>query len=144
MGTIFSSTDIRGHIGEPDTTEYIWNAGKAFAEWLPEGGDVVVLKTQTVDAGTAHAFVEGLLLQGRAVTDAGMGDQTAVVNAIGETKAVGGALMDCDTAQNLVVITLFDANTALITAETGLTEINQLIESGNFLPAAEKGTLTTK
>lgn len=143
MGTIFSSTDVRGRIGESDTTEYIWNAGKAFAEWLPEGGNVVVIKSPMADASVARAFVEGLLLQGRAVVDAGDGDQSALIAAIDEAKAVGGALVDCDTAQNLVVITLLDGNASTVTAESGLNDINQLVESGNFLPAAEKGVLVS-
>ncbi len=141
MGTIFSSTDIRGRLGEEGTTEYIWNAGKAFAEWLPEVGDVVVVKSQVADAGTTHAFIEGLLLQGRTVVDAGEGNQSDAVNAVRDARAAGGVLIDGDTAQNLVVVTLLDANASIVTAETGLNDINQLVDSGNFLPAAEKGEI---
>ncbi len=144
MGTIFSSTDIRGRIGESGTTEYIWNAGKAFAEWLPEERDVVVVKTEDADEASARAFVEGLLLQGRTVIDAGTGDQAALVAAIREAKAAGGALVDRDAAQSLTIVTLYDLMAAPIMAESGLTEVNQLIEAGNFLPAVEKGKLITK
>ena len=47
MGTIFSATDIRGYVGESITTEYVWNVGKAFSEWLPQDGPVVIVEAET-------------------------------------------------------------------------------------------------
>jgi phosphomannomutase len=42
MGNTFSAYDIRGRIEESLTVEYTWTVGKAFADWLPEQGSVVV------------------------------------------------------------------------------------------------------
>jgi phosphomannomutase len=141
MSTIFSAYDIRGRAGETLTVEYAWTAGKALAEWLPEDGVVVVAKSGT-DESIAHALIEGVLLQGRNVAVVS-GDQQAVIDAINANQAAGGVLISHDGAQGLEVITLFDASGATITAESGLVTIAELIDAGNFLPAAEKGELTT-
>lgn len=134
--------DIRGRADDSLTTEYAWNVGKAFAEWLPEEGVVVMARSVNANETTAHAVVEGVLLQGRNVVDAGQADQLTVVSAIGDQKAAGGIVVSHDDLQGLEVIELFNAQGVSITAETGLTEIGQLVEAGNFVPAAEKGEIT--
>lgn len=142
MGTIFSSTDIRGYVGQSLTTEYVWNVGKAFADWLPEEGDVVVVQTDSADEGTAHALIEGILLEGRSVV-ATKGDQTKLITTIVDKKAVGGALIEYEKVQNLAVITLFDERGVAIMDSGGLSEISQLVDAANFLPAPTKGELKT-
>lgn len=139
MSTVFSAYDIRGRADDTLTVEYAWTVGKAFSEWLPEEGEVVVFKAENAHGDIAHGVVEGLLLQGRNVIDGGYGDQTAVVNAVNEHKAVGGVLISHDDVQSLEIIALFDANASAVTNESGLAEVSELVESGNFLPAAEKG-----
>jgi hypothetical protein len=143
MTNIFSSTDIRGYVGESLTTEYVWNVGKAFAEWLPEKGDVVVMESATADKSTVRALVEGILLQGRSVVDAGIGDQTNIISTVMDKKAAGGALVEYEEVQNLAVITFFDARGVTVMDSSGLSEINQLTDAANFLPAPEKGKIKT-
>lgn len=144
MGTIFSTNDIRGRIDESLTVEYAWTIGKAFAEWLPDDGVVVAVKTADANGPIAHALTEGVLLQGRDVIDAGQGDQLAIVNAIRDNQAVGGYMISHDSLENMGIITLFDRQGVTITAERGLMDIEELITAGNFLPAAEKGTIRTQ
>ncbi|MDB5183343.1 MAG: phosphomannomutase, phosphomannomutase [Candidatus Saccharibacteria bacterium] len=141
MGNIFSSTDIRGYVGQSLTTEYVWNVGKAFAEWLPEKGAIVVVQAELADEGTAHALTEGILLQGRNVITQSHGDQPKVIAAIMENKAAGGALIEYEKVQNLAVITLFDERGVAIMDSTGLSNISELVDAGNFLPAPAKGEL---
>lgn len=138
MTNIFSATDIRGSVGESLTTEYIWNAGKAFAEWLPDEGPIVV---QTAEGdGTAHALIEGLLLQGRTILQIATGDPIVLTTTIADNQAAGGATVRYEPTQNLAVITLFDRQGAAITG-TSLAEISQIAEAGNIVPAPEKGEL---
>jgi phosphomannomutase len=139
MGSIFSAYDIRGHAADTLTVEYAWTVGKAFSEWLPEQGDVVVFKEQNAHGDIAHGFVEGMLLQGRNIIDGGYGDKAAVIAAINDHKAVGGALVSHDEVQNLEIIALFDGQGSVVDQAAGLLDVQQLADSGNFLPAAEKG-----
>lgn len=143
MGNIYSGNDIRGRAGETLTTEYVWNVGKAFSDWLPDEGDVAVARTENADESTVHALIEGLLLMGRDVIDLRVGDTQTVNTGMVDYHAIGGALVGQDTADNLVVITLFDPQGAPVTDLTGLKDVLERVESGNFLPAATKGSLKT-
>lgn len=133
--------NIRGHADDSLTTEYVWNVGKGLAEWLPEEGDILVIKSEDAHSPSVHALVEGILLQGRNVEDLGTGDQHALVSNIGDKQAAGGVFIRHDGLQNLEIIELYDARGVLITADNGLTEIGELVEAGNFVPAATKGEL---
>lgn len=139
MGTIFSDSDIRVHVGDAGSIEHIWNVGKAFAEWLPEEGSFVIVKSQAADKSTVSAFTEGLLLQGRTVIDAGEGGLEVVHAALGENKAAGAAMLDYSSAQDIASISLYDSRGMAISLQTGLSEINELVDAGNFLPSAKKG-----
>lgn len=143
MGTIFSAYDIRGRAGQSLTVEYAWTVGKAFAEWLPEGGDVVVVKGAGADESLTHALTEGLLLQGRNVIDAGEGDQQTATDTIRDAQASGGVIIAHDALQDIEIISLIDAAGVMVTEDRGLSEVEQLIEAGNFLPASEKGLIKT-
>lgn len=139
MGTIFSAYDIRGRAGQSLTIEYAWTVGKAFAEWLADSGDIVVVKGAGADESLAHALIEGLLLQGRNVIDAGEGTQQTAGDTIRTSEAVGGVVVIHDALQDIEIISLFDSTAVMVTEDRGLAEIEQLIDAGNFLPASEKG-----
>lgn len=139
MGTTFSAYDIRGNAHDTLTVEYAWTVGKAFSEWLPDQGDVVVYKAQNANGDIAHGLVEGLILQGRTVVDGGYGDHDTVVTTVQDLRAVGGVFISHDEAQNIEIITLFSSDGVAIDQSKGLMDIQELVDSGNFLPAAEKG-----
>lgn len=141
MGTIFSLSDIRGRADDSLTTEYVWNIGKAFAEWLSDQGDVVIVKGEGANEATAHAFIEGMLLQGRNIIDAGQGDQQILAGHINDKQAAGGVLITHDALQDSEVIAFTDARGVIITTDNGLTELSQFAEAGNFEPAVTKGTI---
>lgn len=141
MSTVFSTQDIRGKFNDSLTTEYAWNVGKAFAEWLTEEGMIVIVRSETSNQSVVHAVIEGLLLQGRNVIDAGIGDWQLVVNTMSDKTAVGGVMISHDTLQGDEVIALFAAQGVAITTDNGLAEIGQLVEAANFDPATQKGTL---
>lgn len=144
MGTVFSAYDIRGRVGENISVEYVWTVGKAFAEWLPDEGSVVVATGSQADQSIAHAFIEGVLLQGRDVLHVGEGGEQAVNGGIADNKAAGGVLISHDGIQSIEVIALYDAQGSVVSAEGGLLAIGELVDAGNFLPAATKGNLVTK
>lgn len=143
MSSMFSGFDIRGRFGETLTIEYVWNVGKALADWLPEDGSIVVLSSPNANPQVVKAIIEGLRLQGRPVVDGGQGDRAALVHIAGDTQAAGGVLVGHDDLENLETIELYQETIAPITSDSGLSEIAALIEAGNFVPAATKGELTS-
>lgn len=142
MSTIFSAYDIRGRAGDTLSTEQAWNVGRAFAEWIPEEGNIVIASTENANESVVNALVEGLLLQGRNVVNKGaVTDQQAVISAIREEKGVGGMFISRDDLQNIEIISLFNSQGVAITSDNGLSDIAQLVEAANFMPPAEKGKL---
>ena len=141
MSIIFSGFDIRGRLDDSLTPEYAWNVGKAFADWLPEDGPVLVMSSSVATEAITKALVEGIRLQGRDVVSGGTGDSDAVVLALGGSKAVGGLLVGRDDLQGVETIQLFQGDGVAVTSENGLLGISALVDSGNFVPAATKGNV---
>lgn len=141
MGTTFSRYDIRGRFDDTLTVEHVWNVGKAFADWLPIEGPVAFSFRSDTNVKALHAFTEGVLLQGRDAINMGEDNQLGLISLLRDGGAVGGVIVTHDALQNIEIITLLDANGTGITAESGLAEIAELVEAGNFVPAAQKGEL---
>ena len=144
MGTVFSAYDIRGRLGENISKEYVWTLGKSFAEWSPEEEkSLLVVSSSEANQDIVRALVEGITLQGRNVVTMTGGDEQTVVLGIADNQAAGGVLITHDST-DMEVIALYDAQGIAITAENGLSNIGELVESGNFLPAAVKGEVVSK
>ena len=141
MSNIFSSFDIRGRLDESLTPEYAWNVGKAFADWLPEEGHITVVSEVNAEPKIVHAIVEGIRLQGRAVMDGGQGDAQRLIELTADNKPAGSILVSHDGIQGLEIIQLYQENGVALSTDNGLLEVSELVESGNFVPAAVKGEL---
>ena len=137
---LISAYDIRGTEATGLTVECAWNVGKALADWLPTAGSVGVVYTPT-QKNIADAVVEGLRLQGRDVVDGGVGDNEAAKTYVTNGGLSGGAVIGFDDDAKVITIELYREDAKLIDSENGLEEIRQLVEAGNFVPAATKGEL---
>jgi len=137
---LIGAYDIRGTEENGLTVECAWNAGKALADWLPEDGAVVVSSTPS-QRRLADAVIEGARLQGRDVVDAGESDKDFVTSYIITGGLAGAVVVGFDDMDKVSTIELYQAGAKLIDSETGLHEIRELIEAGNFVPSAVKGEL---
>jgi hypothetical protein len=137
---LISACDIRGTEATGLTVECAWNVGKALADWLPTAGSVVVVYLPT-QKHMADAVVEGLRLQGRSVIDGGNGDSDAAKARIKTAGLSGAAVIGYDDVDKMTTIELFGEDAERIESKSGLHEIRQLVEAGNFVPAAVKGEL---
>lgn len=135
-----SAYDIRGTEASGLTVECAWNVGKALADWLPTAGNVVVVTVPT-QREVASAVMEGLRLQGRTVVDGGTGDKEVAKKYITTTGISGAAVIGFDELEKQTTIELYQHEAKLIDGESGLKEIRDLVEAGNFVPAAVKGEL---
>lgn len=136
---LITACDIRGTDASGLTVECAWNVGKALADWLPTAGDVAVVYVPS-QKHIADAVVEGLRLQGRNVIDGGVGDKEAAKARVTSGGLSGAAVVGYDDASTMTVIELYREDATRIESE-GLKEIRQLVEAGNFVPAAVKGEL---
>lgn len=136
---LISASDIRGAEETELTVDVAWNIGKAMADWLSRPGPVVVIYLPTRHH-LASAIIEGLRLQGRDVIDGGHGDGEAVITHIMTSELAGGVRVGFDEADKKVTIELYDADAHLV-VDSGLREIRDLVDAGNFVPAGDKGQL---
>lgn len=137
---LISAFDIRGTEETGLTVECAWNVGKALADWLPTAGNVAVTYLPTQER-IANAVIEGLRLQGRNVVNGGSGDREAAKTLIASGGLSGAAVVGYDEAEKVITIELYRENGKLIDSETGLQEIREVVQAGNFVPAAAKGDL---
>lgn len=133
--------DLRGTNETGLTIEYAWNVGKALADWLPTAGHIAVMYPAT-QHDLASAIIEGARLQGRDVMDGGDGDRSSAIAHIQTGGLSGAAVVRVDNTTGVSVIELLQEVGERIERETGLSEIAELVEGGNFVPAAIKGELT--
>jgi hypothetical protein len=144
MRTVFSTNDIRGRIDDTLTTDYAWTTGKAFAEWLPEEGSIIVIHSLSANNTICRALSEGVLLQGRDISGNTLGDLNSLLDQLKDSSVAGGIYVNHDELENLECISLFDNKGTQITSESGLNEIRNMIDSGNFIPAIKKGVDLSK
>lgn len=138
---LIATYDIRGTEETGLTVECAWNVGKAIADWLPTNGSVVVVYlSEKIEL--VRAAIEGLRLQGRDVIDAGLGDKALAINLIATKNLAGGVVIGFDAEAQMTTIELYQHEAQLIDSESGLEEIRQLVEAGNFVPSVVKGSLT--
>ncbi len=140
---VFTAYDIRGKIQQGVSLEVAWNIGKALADWLGTYGTIAIVRGESADESLVGAVTEGLRLQGRDVADCGSGGKAQLTQTITAMRLSGGVYIATDAAQDVCVIELYNEKSQLITAENGLNEIAELVGAGNFVPAVEKGVLTS-
>jgi hypothetical protein len=133
--------DIRGTNETELTIECAWNVGKALADWLPTAGHIAVMYAAS-QHNLAKAIIEGARLQGRNVMDGGAGDRSVAAAHIQAGGLSGAAVVGIDELTGASVIELLQETGERIERDTGLSEIAELTDAGNFVPAAVKGELT--
>ncbi|MDB5186978.1 MAG: phosphomannomutase, phosphomannomutase [Candidatus Saccharibacteria bacterium] len=138
---MIAENDIRGTSETGLTVEFAWNVGKAVADWLATAGSVIVLY---VPAGqpTAHAIIEGVRLQGRNAIDGGMGDKDAAAMHVKTSGLSGAIVVSVEESTGITTIQVIKEDGNIVTSESGLQEVGELVDAGNFVPAAVKGELT--
>lgn len=139
---LISTYDIRGTEASGLTVECAWNVGKAVADWLPTEGAVLVSGIAS-EAKLIDAAIEGLRLQGRAVIHAMPLSKEQVMERITADRLSGAILIGYDELADMKTIEIYQHEGRLITSETGLTSLHDLVQAGNFVPAATKGELTS-
>lgn len=137
----FTTNDISGKGDADGFIEVAWNTGKAFADWLPTMGDVVVLRQGEATEQIVGAVIEGVRLQGRNVVDAGSGDGQRVAELITQHGYAGGVVVGYEAINEVTTVELYNETGIRIDTEHGLQTIAELVEAGNFVPSRIKGEL---
>jgi phosphomannomutase len=143
---IFKAYDIRGKVGSELTPKVVKDVGRAFADWLPADGPVIVGRDMRPDsAQLSDAFMDGLRMQGRDVWDAGLVTSDMVYFAVGKYGLAGGAVITASHnpgADN--GIKLYRDKVVAVGLDSGLDKIRDLVLNKKFKTAPNLGSLSPK
>lgn len=148
LSSIFKAYDVRGKVGDELTPELCESIGRAFADWLPADGPVVVGHDMRPDSRQlADAIISGLNKQGRDVWDIGQATSDMVYFAPGKfPELAGGAMITASHNPGEYNGIKFCREKALpVGIESGLAEIRDRVLRGQLAePAAQPGTVVQK
>ena len=147
LDSIFKAYDVRGKVGSELTAEVAGDIGKAFADWLPEGGAVAVGRDMRPDsAELAEALIAGLQMQGRDVIDIGLVTSDMIYFAVGSGRLAGGTMITAShNPGEYNGIKLCREEARPVGLEGGLAEIRDAALGKTFKPAApQPGKRTSK
>lgn len=137
----FTDNDIRGILTAGESLDFAWNVGRALSDWLQDDGTITIMRKEEASETLVNALIEGVRLQGRTVCDAVRGEREALQALIASGGYAGGVLVGLDAATNQVTIELFEEEGKPIDSQSGLSDIEMMIESGNMTPSSTKGEL---
>ncbi len=143
---IFKAYDVRGKVGSELNAEVATSIGRAVADWLPEKGIVAVGRDMRPDSEElAEAIKNGLIQQGREVWDIGQVTSDMIYFAVGANNLAGGVMITASHNPGEYNGIKFCREEAKpIGQESGLFEIRDLAEAGNFSFVQTKGKITEK
>lgn len=145
---IFKAYDIRGRVGTELTPEVCKNIGRAFADWLPADGPIVIGHDMRPDSrALADAIIAGVTEQGRDVWDIGQVTSDMVYFAPGKfDNLAGGAVVTASHNPGEYNGIKFCREKALpVGIESGLADIRDRTIAGRFSePAKKPGAITKK
>lgn len=143
LDNIFLAYDVRGRVGTELNPETVKNIGRAFGDWLPQQGPVVVGHDMRPDSkDLAQALIDGLLLQGRDVLDIGQVASDMMYFAVGSLGAAGGAMVTAShNPGEYNGIKFCREEAKAVGIESGLDEIKRLVKTEAFETSDTPGSL---
>lgn len=129
----FKAYDIRGRLPDQLNEEIARRIGRAYAQLITSGSVAVGYDVRPTSPTLARALVEGLVVGGCEVTDIGLCGTEEVYHATFSQGFDGGIMV---TASHNPIdyngMKLVRENARPISGDSGLEEIRQLVESGDF------------
>jgi phosphomannomutase/phosphoglucomutase len=138
----FKAYDIRGRIPDQLNVDIAYKIGRAFAQTVGTGNIIVGYDIRLDSPTLAQAVTEGLRDGGCDVLDIGLCGTEEVYFQTFHRQATGGVMV---TASHNPIdyngMKLVREQARPISADTGLKDIEKLVEANAFEPAGTRGTL---
>lgn len=137
--TCFKAYDIRGRLGDELNEQIVYNVGRAFAQYLNAKRVVVGGDPRLTSAPLKRVLSEGLMDGGADVYDIGMVGTEEIYFATRHLNMDGGIEVTAShNPMDYNGLKLVREQSKPISGDTGLLQIKQLAESGDFV-AVPKG-----
>ncbi|RIY34086.1 phosphomannomutase CpsG [Psittacicella hinzii] len=139
----FKAYDIRGKIGEELSDDLVYNIGRALAVYLNAKTVVVGSDIRLTSSKYKALISKGLTEMGCNVVDLGQTGTEEVYFATSFLNADGGVQVTAShNPKDYNGLKIVGKNSIPLSLETGLREIQKLIEENNFTPATTPGVVT--
>jgi phosphomannomutase len=138
----FKAYDIRGRLPDQLNEEIAWRIGCAYAQYLTPVQVIIGHDVRLSSQSISDALAKGLTEGGSDVLDIGLCGTEEIYHATFSQQCDGGIMV---TASHNPIdyngMKLVREQSKPISGDTGLKEIQQLTEIGNFTPAEKTGTV---
>ncbi len=142
---IFKAYDVRGVYPDEIDEELARRIGNAFAAYIGAGPVVVGRDMRTSSPSVSAAAIEGITEAGIDVIDIGMCTTPMNYFAIGHLEAAGGLMTTASHNPAKYNGFKISREKAIpLSYETGIGELQKIVESGEYREADEKGRVSTK
>ncbi len=142
--TCFKAYDIRGQLGTELNTEVAYRIGRAYAQYLQPATVVVGGDVRLSSAELKSALAQGLMDGGSDVIDIGVTGTEEVYFAVFHLGVDGGIEVTAShNPMDYNGMKLVRKDAAPVSGDSGLRDIQQLAEQGEFRPVATKGSYRT-
>jgi len=140
----FKAYDIRGRLPDQLNEEIAWRIGRAYAQYLKPQQVVIGHDVRLSSQSLSDALAKGLTAGGSDVFDIGLCGTEEIYHATFSQNYDGGIMV---TASHNPIdyngMKLVREQSKPISGDTGLKEIQQLAEAGDFSPVANTGSIST-
>lgn len=138
--SIFKAYDIRGTYPDQIDAGNAFKIGAAMVRFLDAKRLVVGRDMRTMAPEIQGAMIDGMLSQGCDVVDVGLASTPMVYYAIGKIECDGGvAVTASHNPKQYIGFKMCRAGARPLSGDTGIKDIQQLVEAGDLQPVAEKG-----
>lgn len=142
--TCFKAYDIRGQLGTELNTEVAYRIGRAYAQYLQPATVVVGGDVRLSSAELKSALAQGLMDGGSDVIDIGVTGTEEVYFAVFHLGVDGGIEVTAShNPMDYNGMKLVRKDAAPVSGDSGLRDIQQLAEQGEFRPVPTKGSYRT-
>ena len=138
--SIFKAYDIRGTYPDQIDAKVAFRIGAAMVRFLGASRLVVGRDMRTMAPEIQDAVIEGMMSQGCDVVDIGVASTPMVYYAIGKIACDGGmAVTASHNPKQYIGFKMCRAEARPLSGDTGIKDIQQLVETGDLEPKAQKG-----
>jgi phosphomannomutase len=138
--SIFKAYDIRGTYPDQIDANNAFRIGAAMVQFLGARRLVVGRDMRTMAPEIQDAVIEGMMSQGCDVVDIGLASTPMVYYAIGKIECDGGmAVTASHNPKQYIGFKMCRGEARPLSGDSGIKDIQQLVESGDLEPKADKG-----
>lgn len=143
--SIFQAYDIRGLYPSEINEKIIYRIGKAFMDFIRCRKVVVARDMRISSPSLFNALTEALLEQGAEIIDIGLSSTPMFYYAVNELEADAGLMITAShNPGKYNGLKMVKSKAVPLNADTGIKEIEKMVEARDFKDAEEKGSLKTE